>query len=178
MKRLIMALVIAALGLAFSSSAQAFTQTATGAMNLSATVVASCTITVSPFDFGVIDVAAYPIFTSSLTVNCSNGTPYRIDMDAGLNPLGTDQCQRRLKTGTAPADATNTITYTLDKTLNAMDPWGDNGTTFCTANTIPVTGMTGTGTGADQIISFSAQTWPTTNAPGVYTDTVTVTVNY
>jgi len=180
MKRLLMAVAIAGLGLAFTGTAQAFTQSATGTMTIGATVIASCTVATVPLDFGTYSGAAYSYASSTITVNCSITTPYRIDIDKGGNTIGTTDYPRYVKTGTAAADATNTIKYKLYKasTYTAADEWGDNGTTLCTTCTTPITGKSGTGTGADELHTVYGVLWPTTTTPGAYSDIVTVTVNY
>ena len=180
MKRLLFALSIAAFGLLYIGTAGAFTQSVTGTMSIGATVLASCTVSTTPMDFGSYTGAAYSYANSTITVNCSVTTPYRIDIDKGQNVTGISGYPRNVKTGTAPADATNTIKYKLYKasTYSAADEWGDNGATLCTTCTTTITGKNGTGTGLDEPHTVYGVLWPTSNAPGVYSDVVTVTVNY
>jgi len=178
MKRLLMALTIAALGLAYSGTAQAFTQTTTGSMNLAVTVVSSCTVLTAPMDFGsYAGGTTMPTGTSTITVNCTNGSPYRVDIGGGLNQYAGFN-GRNLKTGTAPADATNSIFYMLSD--STFTEWGDNGITYCPACAPTINGKSGTGTGADQILTVngSIQTYGNSYPAGSYSDTVTVTVNY
>jgi len=180
MKRLLMALSIAALGLAYSGTAEAFTQTATGSMNLSATLVAACTVTTAPLAFGTYDNVSNLAASSNITVNCSNGVPYRIDIDAGQN-IFVPGSFRRLKTGTAPADYPNTLAYRLSRTsVLGNNDWGDNGATYCTTCTTLVTGKSGTGIGVDEIHTVYGVLLKSSlvSTLGSFTDTVTVTVNY
>ncbi len=180
MKRFLTALVVAGLGLAFTGSAQAFTQSATGTMSIGATLAASCTVATAPMDFGSYDGSAF-LFngTSTITVNCSSTTPYRVDIDVGLNDWSnTNGGLRYLKTGALAPGATNTILYKLYKSSSYFEQWGDNGATFCTNCTPAITGVSGTGTGADQVLTVYGWLDRTHNSPGAYTDTVTVTVNY
>ncbi len=181
MKRLLMALAIAALGLAFSGTAQAFTQTTTGTINVDATILPSCAVTTAPLSFGSVSGTATVYSNTTITVNCSSGAPYRIDIDAGQNLVSPQDTPRRLKTGTAPADFTNTYSYKLAKItggFNATNDWGDNGATYCTTCTTVPTGKDGVGIGADEVHTVYGMLGTTTAAAGVYTDTLTVTVNY
>jgi spore coat protein U-like protein len=182
MKRLIMALTIAAMGLAFSVPAgTVFGQTTSGTMNVDVTILPSCTVTTAPLSFGSVTGTSIVHVNTTVTVNCSNGAPYRIDMDGGQNMLSPTDLYRRMKTGTAPADTTNTLTYSLNKTTTwgtIGGDWGDNGATFCTTCTIPRTGKDGVGTGADDVHTVYGTLSTTVNGPGTYTDVVTVTVNY
>jgi len=173
-----MALVIAGLGLTLSGTAGAFTQTTTGNMDITLTVVASCTVVTAPMDFGsYAGGLGTPTGTSTITVNCTNGTPYRVDIGGGLNQY-PGYNGRRLKTGTAPADATNSIGYGLGDS-NFIE-WGDNGLTYCPSCVPTINGKSGTGTGADQILTVtgSLHTYGNSYPAGSYTDTVIVTVNY
>jgi len=179
MKRLILALFIAVTGLAFTATAQAFTRNTTGSMNVSTTILAACTVSTTNLNFGSHTGTVAKFVNSTITVNCTNGTAYRIDIDAGLNTL-TSGGARRVKTGTATATSSNTIWYSLYKTTTytVSNEWGDNGTTYCsTCPTVP-TGKSATGTGADQVHTVYGVLSSTTNPAGAYSDTVVVTVNY
>jgi len=181
MKRLIMALVIAGLGLTLSGTAGAFTQTATGTINVDATILPSCSVTTAPLSFGSGTGTAAVYANTTITVNCSSGAPYRIDIDAGQNLVSPQDTPRRVKTGTAPADFTNTVSYHLAKIaggFNSTNYWGDNGATFCTTCTTVPTGKDGVGIGADEVHTVYGMLGTTAAAAGVYTDTLTVTVNY
>lgn len=181
MKKLILALAITAMGLMYSGTAGAFTQNVTGSMNVDVTIVPSCTVTTAPLSFGSITGASIVHVNTTVTVNCSNGVPYRIDLDGGQNMLPTSDIYRRMKTGTAPVDTTNSVNYSLNKTANWSTiggDWGDNGATFCTACTPARTGKDGVGIGADEVHTVYGTMGNTPIAPGTYTDTVTVTVNY
>jgi len=182
MKRLMLALFIAVTGLAFTATAQAFTGNTTGTVNVSATIVAACTASTAPLNFGSHDGTAVKYATSTITVNCSNGTAYRIDIDKGQNTVGTTTTPRHVKTGTAAASYSNTITYWLYKTntYTNTDLWGDNGATYCTTCATIPTGKSATGTGANQAhkVYGMLTTIPTGNPAGAYSDTVVVTVKY
>lgn len=177
MKRIIMALTIAAMGLFYAGSAGAFTQTTLGTMNVTGTMVAACTVSTAPLDFGTFKTTGDTLANTTITVNCSNGTPYRIDIDAGVNYYFAD-IYRYLKRGTAPADATNVVPYTLYIDNGLMTIWGDNGVTFCPTCPSTYTGKLATGTGANDIHTVYGRAVMPINGPGAYSDTLTVTVNY
>jgi len=181
MKKLMLALIIAALGMFYAGSAEAFTQSTTGTMNIAATVQASCTVATTDMNFGVMDFVALTSATSTITVNCSSGAPYRIDIDHGLNDWNGAATDRYMKAVAAPADGLNTIPYSLSKDASLMTFWGDNGATLCpTCSPAPPTGKSGVGTGLDEIhmVYGSAHRGLIVPDPGIYTDTVMVTVNY
>jgi len=170
MKKLMLALTIAAMGMFYSAPAEAFTQTTTGIMNIAARVLASCTVTTAPLDFGNLSATSPTNVNSTITVNCSSGAPYQIDIDGGLNHwvAGTS---RYLKTGTAPADATNTVGYSLYQDVAMTTVWGDG-------VTILPSGKTGTGTGINETHMVYGSAAAFSTGIGAYSDTVTVTVNY
>ncbi len=171
MKRLLMALSIAALGLTFAGQAQAFTQTTTGTLAISVTKTAACTVTTAPLDFGTYDGSASVYNNTTITVNCSNGTAYRVDIDAGLNSTTVGRYVKHSTT-------TDIIFYKLGQDSTLATQWGDNGATFCATCTTVPQGLTGTGSGADQVLTVYAGLWPSTRPVGTYGDIVTVTVNY
>jgi len=179
MKKLILAFIIAAMAMFYTAApAGAFTQTTTGSMSVTATVLPACTVSTTPLDFGTLSTTSQTPATSTITVNCDQGTPYRIDIDAGLYNIGVNGFDYRYmkKTGTAPADGTNTARYHLYQDIGLTILWGDNGATFCPTCAAP--GKTGTGTGTADIHTVYGMAPASINGPGSYSDTVTVTVNY
>jgi len=178
MKKLILAFIIAAMGMFYSASAEAFTQSTTGSINVTATVAATCSVNTAPLDFGALSILSQTPATTSITVNCAQGTLYRIDIDAGLYNIGINGLDYRYmkKTGTAPADGTNTARYHLYQDIGLTILWGDNGATFCPTCSAP--GKTGIGTGTADIHTVYGMAPMSINGPGSYSDTLTVTVNY
>lgn len=97
-----------------------------------------------------------------VTVNCSLATPYSVGLGNGLT--GTGPAARRMTKGA------EFVTYGLYKDTARTLPWG---------NVIPTTTVAGTGTGVAQNIPVYARVPPqTTPSPGIYTDTIVVTVTY
>jgi len=133
-------------------------------MEVMATVVSSCELSVTPIDFG--NYAGAEINTTGeVIVVCNDGVPYKIAMNAGMN---TDNANRRM----ADSSGNNTLPYRL--TYQGVD-WGDLGVhdTFLSN---PVQGV-GTGAASSFVVEamlFEAQDVP----PGVYSDTVIVSVDF
>jgi spore coat protein U-like protein len=140
--------------------------TTTSTFTVSITLVATCTInSASTLNFGNsvgILSAALP-GTSTLSVTCSNTTPYNIGFDAGT-ATGATVTTRKMTSGA------NTVSYGL---------YSDSGHTTNWGNTVGTDTVAGTGNGAAQSYTVFGQVpIQTTPAPGTYTDTITVTVTY
>ncbi len=158
----------------FSPSAFISAASKTATIGLAAEVLPACsagsTVPATLGQFGVLDFGTYFSLTSlitvssavgngSLRINCILNIPYRVLLSAG----GSGSVAARRMVGPASAQ----ITYNLYTSAAYTTVW-DN-----------TTGVTGTGTGADQYLQVfgrvPAQSAPT---PGTYTDTVTVTVSW
>lgn len=144
--------------------------TATGTFQVTATVLSSCTVTGTTLNFGSnIDpiAASVPLDSSStLSVICSNTTPYTVALNAGTNAGGgTSFTSRAIKNGTS------TLGYQLYKDSSRTTVWGDG--TSSTSTTA------GTGSGSAQSLTIYGRLPSLSGAvPGNYTDTVTVTITY
>lgn len=141
--------------------------TATATMAVSATVVNNCTITTSALSFGTYDPltthsATGLDGTGSVTITCSTGSTPTVGISTGVNASGS---ARRLASGS------NYLTYELYSDSGRATVWGNSGadlyapaaTPSRTARTFTVYGRVSGG-----------QDVPA----GVYTDTVTATVNF
>ena len=137
-------------------------QAATGSTNfdVSIQVNATCAISASNMAFGSITTGttSNSDATSTLTVNCSNGTPYTIPLENGTN----------YSAGRRMASGASYINYYL---------YSDNGrsTQWNTTTT-----KSGTGSGSDQSLTIygrvpSGQSITNT---GFYADTVVATITY
>lgn len=131
---------------------------------VSATNDPSCTVSASNLTFpdtGFLDTAVAQ--TSTINVTCPSTLPYRIALDGGLSGA-SDPTQRKLTLGAEE------ITYGLYRDNAYALPWG---------STAGVNTAAGTGTGVAQGFTvygrIPAQTTPT---PGIYDDTIVVTVTY
>ena len=170
MKRILVPAMIAG---SFLATGAAEAATATTSMPVQMVIAASCTVSATTLDFGtqtLIDIGANIDATSTLTVTCTNATPYNVALNAGLNDGGSGINSRRMQIG-ATADRVN---YQLYRDAARTNVWRET----------PGGGspdvVTGTGSGDAQNITVYGRV-PTGQANpkiGTYNDTVTVTVNY
>jgi len=156
------AVVLGSLVLALAPmSAEAATATTTFAVT--ATVAATCLISATPLGFGSYTGVVDPA-TSTLTVTCTNTTPYNVGLSAGL-ATGATVTTRSM---TGPASAL--LGYGLFSDAGHTTNWGV---------TIGTDTVTGTANGAAQPITVFGQI-PAAEfvAPGAYADTITATVTF
>lgn len=158
-------------GVIFSASMDtAGAATATNTFQVTATITSACTVSGSTLNFGsTIDplATATPLDgTSTLTVTCSNTTPYAVSLNAGANAGGASNFSARtMKSGS------NTLGYQLYLDAGRSTVWGDGTASSST--------KTGTGSGSSQTLSVYGRIPSLANVvPGSYTDTVTVTITY
>jgi spore coat protein U-like protein len=158
--------VVAAVIALMSSVASSHATTTTTTFTVQLTITAACTIlSASTLNFssnqGVL--TANVDQTSTLQVQCTNTTPYKIGLDAGTG-AGATVATRKMTSGGA------TINYSLYTDTNHTTVWG---------NTVGTDTVSATGNGASQGFTVFGRVPPqTTPAPGTYTDTITVTVTY
>lgn len=156
---------ILVMGLFGVSQVKAATQTDN--FDVTATIIASCTITANDLSFGNYDPLAATALdqTSTINVTCSNGADYDIQLSGGIS---TDVNAR-----TMDDDATGgfTLNYSLFTDSGRTNNWGvTNGTDT----------YQGTGTGSAQTITVYGRipAGQTTPPIGAYTDTITATIEY
>ena len=144
--------------------------TAGNTFQVTATVISSCTVSGTTLNFGSsIDAlaTATPLdATSTLSVQCTNTTPYAVSLNAGSNAGGaTNFSARAMKSGT------HTLAYQLYLDVARSSVWGDGTASSATSSS--------TGTGSTQTLNIYGRLPSLANVvPGSYTDTVTVTVTY
>ncbi len=157
----IAAVVLFILTLARQSDAASVTSTFTVQM----TVTSSCVInSAATLNFGSHGVLVSNVDgTSTLRVQCTNGTPYNIGLNAGTGS-GATVAVRKMTHGSV------TINYSL---------YRDNGRTTVWGNTVGTNTVAGTGNGAAQSYTVYGRVPPqSTPAAATYTDTITVSVTY
>ncbi|WP_422017335.1 spore coat U domain-containing protein [Roseateles sp.] len=144
--------------------------TASNTFQVQATVISSCQVSGTSLNFGnSIDplATATPLdATSTLSVVCTNTTPYTVALNAGANAGGASNFgSRTMKSGT------RTLGYQLYLDTGRSTVWGDGTASSSTS--------AGTGTGSTQTLTIYGRLPSLANVvPGAYTDTVTVTVSY
>ena len=150
-------------GLALSP--QAFAATATNTFAVSSTVQATCIISATPMAFGPY-AGVQLDSTSTVTITCTNTTPYNVGLNAGLGITPAATVTTRKMTGAVGVF----LNYAMFSDAGRSTNWG---------NTVATDTVAGTGNGAAQPITVYGRV-PAGQfvAPGSYTDTITATVTY
>lgn len=132
---------------------------------VSAEVAASCSVDLTPMDFGTVNSATTgPLdSTARMMVTCTNATAYTVGLDSGTHAADNSDTGRQMASGE------NRTRYGLFRDAGRSQGWG----------LAPGTVLAGTGTGSTQSINihgrvFGAQTL----ARGLYSDTVVVVISY
>ncbi|MFJ2991507.1 spore coat protein U domain-containing protein [Pandoraea sp. NPDC087047] len=127
------------------------------------TVINNCTVAATNITFATQSALASPVTSSGqLTVQCTNNDAFRISLSGGL--LGTVASRTM-------AGPTASVSYQLYLDSGYATIWGDG--------TSGTSQLTGVGTGLVQVIPIYALVpSQSTPAPGVYTDTVTATIQF
>lgn len=162
--------LIAASALAVALFAQPVMAASTAPQDLdvSVTVLASCSVTASPMDFGDIGTlttgASAVTATANIDVTCTSDADYEIAVSLGANASGA---QRRLRN---PSGTNEYINYQLYNEPTRTNVWGSNlgeDTVAKTGNNSAQTSVVYGSIPAGQPVSL-----------GDYEDTVEVTVWY
>lgn len=152
---------VSALSLLLPCAVEATTVTTTFAVT--ATVQATCLVSATAMAFGTYSGSAVT-GSSTISVTCTNSTPYNVGLDPGLAPSATVTTRQM----TGPASAL--LSYALYSNAGRTVNWGQ---------TVSTDTVAGTGSGSAQGItvygSIPAGQYVT---PGAFTDTVTATVTY
>ena len=135
-------------------------------MGVSANVQATCTITTTNMAFGTYTGAVLPS-TATVTVTCTNTTPYTVGLSAGLGtgPVATVTTRHMMGPGAA------VLNYVLTQDAAHATNWGN------TPGTDTPASANGTGSGV-AITVYGQVAAGQFVTPGAYADTITATVNY
>jgi spore coat protein U-like protein len=161
--RYILTAILAALFSFEGSDARA--ATATGSFSVTVTIASTCVVTsATTLNFGSQGVLATAVNqTSTITVTCTNTTPYNIGLNQGVN--GSSVTTRQMKSSGGAL-----VNYSLFSNAGMSTNWGQ---------TVGTDTVAGTGNGSGQAYTVYGQIpAQTTPAPSTYTDTITVTVTY
>ena len=141
-------------------------------MNVTVTVTASCTVSVTDMDFADIvthDTGSAENATATVTVACTADAPYAVGFDTGAHEAVDGTAPAQLFNSAAGADNPN-LTYGLYTTVGHTTAWGDN---------IGVDTVAGTGDGDDQTLTVYGQIDAGQEVSlGDYSDTVVASVWY
>ena len=136
---------------------------ASSSFTVSGSVAAICSVSAGTLGFGAYSGATLDA-AAAVSVNCSNGAPYRIAMGGGSSQSGS---ARRMA-----GPSGNHLTYALYADSARAVPWGDDS---------PELGArrASTGSGAGQsLYVYGRIPAGQSPAPGSYSDSVTVTIEY
>ncbi len=137
--------------------------TATAALAVSATIQATCSISAAPMAFGTY-TGGVANSTSTLSLTCTNTTPYNVGLSAGTGSGATESTREMTGPGAA------LLSYAL---------FSDSGRTLIWGNTIGTNTVSGTGNGSAQTLTVYGRVGAGQFlAPGDYTDTITATITY
>jgi spore coat protein U domain-containing protein, fimbrial subunit CupE1/2/3/6 len=134
------------------------------------TLIASCAISATTLNFGssVGVLTSVVNGSSTLSVTCSNTTPYNVGLDAGT--VSGSSIATRLMAGTAAGNTATTMQFQLYSDSGHMTTWG---------NTVGTNTVSGTGNGSAQTINVYGQVpVQTSPKPDTYQTTITATVTY
>ncbi len=137
--------------------------TVTAPFSVTATIVKSCTVSATNLAFGNY-TGAVKNSTSTVSVTCTNTTPYTVGLNAGT-ATGATVTNRSM---TGPASAL--LHYSLFSNSGRTTNWGNTSATHW---------VSGTGNGIAQPLTVYGQI-PAAQyvTPGSYSDTITVSVAY
>lgn len=165
-RRMAAATIVATLaGASFDSAAGTTTTT----FQVQITLVASCAITANTLNFGAgVGLLTTAVNGSStLSVTCSNSTPYTVGLDGGT--VSGSTVATRLMAGTTAGNTATTLQFQLYSDSGRSTTWGNSSGTW----------VSGTGSGAAQTLTVYGQVpTQTTPKPDTYQTTITATVTY
>ncbi|MGE5469559.1 MAG: spore coat U domain-containing protein [Bacteroidota bacterium] len=132
---------------------------------VSAVAINSCAVFANDLQFSTYDPQAVNgnDASSTVTISCTEGSPYSIGLDAGIGP-GAAISARRMSSNA------NTLDYSLFRDAPRTLNWG---------NTVNVDTLNGRGTGSPVDHMIFGRIWARQAVKaGLYLDTITVSVTY
>lgn len=167
MKKTLLAMAMTlSLGLAGIGAANA--ATATGTLDVNATVGAVCSVATTPVAFGLYSGSAIDT-TGGVSVTCTNGTAYNITLDAGAH-YDAVAGYRTI------AQGAESMPYVLFTPAGDPNEWGDAGYAGTYAFGNPVSDN-GNGLAQPHVVNARLLAGASVSA-GSYADVVGVTVHY
>lgn len=163
--------LLAAAVAALAGAQGAHAATASTTLMVSTTVETVCTVAANPLSFGAYRPGLGSVSGSTtLAVRCPKGAPFTVALDAGTG--GTTVVQRLMTFGPYK------LQYNLYTSATRSAVWGDGTLSSATVSGVGhglATGQAIVETVYGQLPDISANQ---DLAPGIYTDTVRVTVSY
>lgn len=154
----------------FSVLADAQAATAGGAVTSTATVLPTCrALTIAPLAFGDYQPAGVEsVASTSFTVQCSASTPVSVSLDRGTT-AGASIVARRLADGRG-----NTLSYQLYTSVGRSTVWGDG----TAGSAVVVASGLGLASTMQFVVYGVIPASQSTAVPGLYTDSITITLTY
>ena len=151
----------------FSAATPAWADTFSETMDIEATVISGCQVSATTMNFGsLFGLTGRPTTTATISLLCNPNTDYEISIDAGLHPRGTRR--RRMYNPTT----NRYMRYNIYRNANFTGAWD-------TRNNRTVTGNSGpTGVASHTAYGQIRNLAPAAAGAGVFSDTVTVTVEF
>jgi spore coat protein U-like protein len=166
MRKQVIAPLTAGVLLALAGAAQAATKTAT--ITVTAQVVDNCVISAENLALGVFDGTNDLASDADITVSCTDGTDYTVDLSTGSS---ANYATRELA-----GPAGSTLFYNLFTSGTYATIWGDT-----TGATGRASGL-GAGMASSSVHTVYGRLLATDNTgpveAGAYTDTITATITY
>lgn len=163
------AAVMLAAGLPAAHAATYSNGTATATFTVTLTLQAACTISANALTFSSSGVLASALTQqTTLSVTCSNSTPYNVGLDEGS--VSGSTVAARLLAGITSGNTSTTVSFQLFQDAAHTTIWG---------NTQGTDTVAGTGSGSAQSISVYGQVpAQSTPQPDTYRSTITATVYF
>lgn len=167
MNRIVVAPIAAGIVLALANAAHADTKNAS--FTVSATVAKACAISAANLDMGTWSGTGDLTGTSNVSVKCSTGTTYSVDLSAGAgSPSLTN---RKL------ANGAELLSYNLYRDTGRTEIWGDG-----LAGTFVVSGAGAGMADADKanlpVYAKILEADLLAAKPGTYSNSITATITY
>ena len=161
------ALAPAVLAAAVVASPAAWSATASGTLSVTASVASVCLVSNGTLAFGSYDPTSASALNGSTTVTltCTLGTPYKIGLDAGAGS-GATVSLRKLTSGA------DTLGYQLFRDSNRTLNWGN------TAGVDTLDATSSSGSLSNTITIYGRIPAGAAVPTGSYTDSVAITVTY
>lgn len=142
-------------------------------LSITAEVTPECSLSTSPLSFAGYTGVAQVSGSGEVSVQCSNGTTYKVGLDAGQNlGLGSDPTYRALSDGNG-----HYLSYVLYSSIFPTAEWGDSGITGGSSYQKSVLAVNSDGS-LKNIGVLGDLSADASAVPGSYSDTVTVVVEF
>ncbi|RDJ26831.1 spore coat protein u [Bosea caraganae] len=150
--------------LSFLLGCNLLTISQTSSFTVSANVPPTCRVTANDLNFGSVGVlSGQRDASTNLAPTCTNGTAYQVGLDGGVSNAANPTLRRMTK-------GAEFVTYGLYRDAGRVQPFG---------GALGADTLAGSGTGLAQTATVYGRVPPqATPSPGIYGDTIVVTLTY